>query len=73
MQYKVGSNAVFTATSLTSWTEESATFTAGAGIEGASQDLTLVLSCAGRGGAPIGANLTGYMVGEVGDVSVTAA
>jgi hypothetical protein len=73
VQYRVGPNAVFTAKPLTSWTEESATFTAGSGIEGASQDLTLVLSCAGRGGAPVGANLAGYMVGEVGAVSVTAA
>lgn len=73
VQYRVGPNAVFTAKPLTSWTEESATFTAGSGIEGASQDLTLVVSCAGRGGAPIGANLAGYMVGEVGAVSVSAA
>jgi hypothetical protein len=72
VQYRIGPNAVFTASPLTSWTENSAAFTAGPGTEGASQDLTMVLSCAGRGGAPIGANDAGYMVGEVGAVSVTA-
>ncbi|KAG9199437.1 hypothetical protein G6514_008502 [Epicoccum nigrum] len=72
VQHRIGPNVVFTASPLTSWTQNSAAFTAGPGTEGASQDLTMVLSCAGRGGAPIGANDAGYMVGEVGAVSVTA-
>ncbi|KAF2998640.1 hypothetical protein E8E13_007600 [Curvularia kusanoi] len=71
VQYRVGSNTIFTATPSTTWSANSATFTAGPGTEGASQDLTLVLSCAGRGGAPLGVNAEGYMVGEVSNVTVT--
>lgn len=72
MQFRVGNNVVFTANPGTTWAESSERFTAGPGAEGASQDLTLVLSCAGFGGAAVGADAEGYMVGEIGAVSVTA-
>ncbi|KAJ4336827.1 hypothetical protein N0V95_008493 [Ascochyta clinopodiicola] len=71
-QFKVGNDAVFTATPQTSWISETQRFTAGAGPEGASVDLQVVGSCEGFFGAPVGADADGYMVLEVGSVSVVA-
>lgn len=72
VQFRIGSNSVFTASPQTSWVSRTERFTAGAGPEGASQDLTLVMSCAGFSGAAVGADAEGYMVGEIGAVSVSA-
>ncbi|KAF1925925.1 uncharacterized protein M421DRAFT_227623 [Didymella exigua CBS 183.55] len=72
VQLRIGSNSVFTATPQTSWVSRTERFTAGPGAEGASQDVTLVMSCAGFAGAAVGADAEGYMVGEVGAVSVSA-
>ncbi|UPX20391.1 uncharacterized protein EKO05_0010623 [Ascochyta rabiei] len=71
-QFRVGNDVVFTATPQTSWISETERFTAGAGPEGASVDLQIVGSCAGFFGAPVGADADGYMVLEVGPVSVVA-
>ncbi|KAJ4985341.1 hypothetical protein SVAN01_09192 [Stagonosporopsis vannaccii] len=70
VQFRVGNDAVFTARPQTDWLERSERFTAGAGTEGASQDLTMVMSCAGFAGAAVGADAEGYMVGEIGAVSI---
>ncbi|KAF9697700.1 hypothetical protein EKO04_004461 [Ascochyta lentis] len=72
VQFRVGSDSVFTATPQTSWLSETERFTAGAGPEGASVDLQVVGNCAGFFGAPVGADADGYMVLEVGSVSVVA-
>jgi hypothetical protein len=73
VQVRVGDNAVFTASPETSFTSRTEQFTAGPGAEGASADLTLVMSCAGFAGAVVGADAEGFMVGEINAVSVTAA
>jgi hypothetical protein len=71
-QFRIGTDSIFTATPQTSWISRTERFTAGAGPEGASVDLTLVMSCAGFNGASVGADANGYMSGQVGAVSVTA-
>jgi hypothetical protein len=73
VQFRVGGNSVFTASPQTTFTSRTEQFTAGAGTEGASVDLTAVMSCAGFAGAAVGADAEGYMVGEIGSVSVTPA
>ena len=73
VQFRIGNNSVFTVSPQTDWAERTEQFTAGAGTEGASQDLTLVMSCAGFAGAAVGADAEGYMVGEIENVSVTAS
>jgi len=70
VQFRIGNDAVFTARPQTTWLQRSERFTAGAGTEGASQDLIMVMSCAGFAGAAVGADAEGYMVGEIGAVSV---
>lgn len=72
VQFKVGNDSVFTATPQTDWVSRTERFTAGAGAEGASVDLQVIGSCAGFFGAPVGANADGFMVVDVGAVSVTA-
>jgi hypothetical protein len=73
VQFKINNDVVFTANPQTDWTTRTERFTAGAGVEGASPDLNLVLNCAGFDGAPVGADDdTGLMVGEVGPVTITA-
>lgn len=64
---------MFTASPQTTFSSRTEQFTADAGTEGASVDLTLVMSCAGFAGAAVGADDEGYMVGEIGSVSVTPA
>ncbi|KAJ4371734.1 hypothetical protein N0V86_008287 [Didymella sp. IMI 355093] len=56
VQVRIGSNAVFTANPETNFTSLTQQFTAGPGAEGASPDLTLVMSCAGYAGAVVGAD-----------------
>ncbi|KAF3042704.1 hypothetical protein E8E12_008429 [Didymella heteroderae] len=73
VQLRIGSNSVFTASPETTFTSRTEQFTAGPGAEGASVDLTLVMSCAGFAGAVVGADPEGYMVGEIESVSVTPA
>ena len=72
VQFKIGNDAVFTADSQTDWSTRTERFTAGPGAEGASQDLNLVLNCAGFDGVPAGTDNDGRMNGYVGPVSVTA-
>lgn len=72
VQLRIGNDSVFTATPQTSWVSTTERFTAGPGPEGASVDLQVVGSCAGFFGAPVGADADGYMVVEVGAVSVVA-
>lgn len=64
---------MFTASPQQDFASRTEQFTAGAGAEGASVDLTAVMSCAGFAGAAVGADDEGYMVGAIGSVSVTAA
>ncbi|KAF3035509.1 hypothetical protein E8E11_001797 [Didymella keratinophila] len=73
VQFTVGGNSVFTATPQEDFASRTEQFTAGAGTEGASVDLTAVMSCAGFAGAAVGADDEGYMVGAIGSVSVTPA
>ncbi|KAL1645583.1 hypothetical protein SLS61_008266 [Didymella pomorum] len=73
VQFRVGANSVFTANPQDTFSSQTEQFTAGPGTEGASVDLTAVVSCAGFAGAAVGADDEGYMVGAIGSVSVTPA
>jgi hypothetical protein len=67
--YTVGDQQVLFVTPQTNWTESSAIFTAGQGVDGASVDLQVTASCAGFSGFPV-ADQEGYMRVEVSGVNV---
>ncbi|CAO2647646.1 Nn.00g085680.m01.CDS01 [Neocucurbitaria sp. VM-36] len=68
-KYSVGDDTVFNVTPQQSWLPTDGFFTAGAGVTGASVNLSITASCAGYGGLPV-SDQEGWMRVEVSGVSI---
>jgi hypothetical protein len=70
--FLVDNAPVFTTIPQSSWSEQSGSFTAGSGTAGASPILQIEASCAGQVGVAAGVDADGFMLVNVGNVTVAA-
>jgi hypothetical protein len=72
MEYRVGDEGVFIANPQEAWLAQPRRefFVAGENPTAVSVDLSITVTCAGQGGAPVGTNDAGYMVAEFDDVAL---